>query len=104
MAQDLQGRTEDNRGASRKVRRRCYKKKYRCSMARGRLSRGARLMATGVVLHHLSSGHHLGGASRLSLGPPTTLSIVDQHRVRSGLAKDVPLLQGRIKDLLIGDL
>src|SRR3954471_12344758 len=104
MAQDLQGRTEDNRGASRRVRRRCYKKEYRCSMARGRFSRGARLMATGVVLHHLSSGHHLGSASRLSLGPPTTFNIVDQHRLDRGLPKDVPLLQGRIKDLLQGDL
>src|SRR4051812_2355915 len=56
-------------------------------MARGRFSRGARFMATGVVLYHLSPGHHLGGASSLSFGPPTTFNIVDQHRVRSGLAQ-----------------
>src|SRR4051812_2138216 len=56
-------------------------------MPRGRFSRGARFMATGVVLYHLSSGHHLGGASRLSLGPPTTFNIVYQHRVRSWLAQ-----------------
>src|SRR3954465_7934098 len=87
MAQDLQGRTEDNRGASRRVQRHRYKKNYRCSMAPGRFSRGARFMATGVVLYHLSPGHHLGGASGLSLGPPTTFNIVDQHRVRSGIAQ-----------------
>src|SRR3954463_16388577 len=86
MAQDLQGGAEDNRGASPRVRRRCHKKNYQCSMARGRLSRGARFMAIGVVLYHLSSGHHLGGASSLSPGPPTTFNIVDQYGVRSGPA------------------
>src|SRR3954463_5256160 len=55
-------------------------------MARGRLSGGARFMATGVVLYYLSSGYHLGGASGLSPGLPTTFNIVDQHGVRSGPA------------------
>src|SRR3954471_24560890 len=82
MAQELQGRAEDNRGATHRVRRRYYKKNCQCSVARGHLSRGAWFMATGVVLYHLSPGHHLGGASCLSLGPPTTFNIVDQHGVR----------------------
>src|SRR4051812_43570521 len=86
MAQDLQGGAEDNRGASHRVRRCRYKKNYQCSMARGHLSRGARFMATGVVLYHLSPGHHLGSASGLSLGPPTMFNIVDQHGVRTGPA------------------
>src|SRR3954466_770760 len=104
MAQDLQGRTKDNRGASRRVRRCCYKKEYQCSMARGHFSRGDRLMTTGVVLHHLSSGHHLGSASRLSLGPPPRLTSWINTGLDRGLPKEVPLLQGRIKDLLKGDL
>src|SRR3954464_6258854 len=86
MAQNLQGRAEDNRGASLRVRRCCYKKNYWRSMARRHFSRGARSMATGVVLYHLSPGHHLGDASSLSLGPPTTFNIVGQHMVRSGPA------------------
>src|SRR3954470_1558503 len=86
MPQNFQSGAEDNRGAPPRVWRRCHKKNYQCSMARGHLSRGARFMATGVVLYHLSSGHHLGGASGLSPGPPTTFNIVDQHGVRSGPA------------------
>src|SRR4051812_41607550 len=73
-------------------------------MARGRFPRGARLMATGVVLHHLSSGHHMGGTSHFSLGPPPCLASWINTGLDRGLPKDVPLLQGRIKDLLKGDL
>src|SRR3954468_19189665 len=86
------------------MRRRCYKKEYRSSMARGRFSRGARLMATGVVLHHLSSGHHLGGAPGFRSGPPPRLASWINTGLDRGLPKEVPLLQGCIKDLLKGDL
>src|SRR3954467_9967168 len=104
MAQNLQGRTEDNRGASLRVRRCRYKKNDQCSVARGHFSRGARFMATGVVLYHLSPGHHLGGASSFLLGPPPRLTSWINIGLDRGLPGDVPLLQGRIKDLLKGDL
>ena len=73
-------------------------------MARGLLSRGARLVATRMVLYHRSQERQVGGASCLSLGSPITASVMGQQRIGLGLPKDVPLLQGRIKDLLERDL
>ena len=61
-------------------------------------------MATRVVLYHRSQERQVGGASCLSLGSPTTASVMGQQRIRLGFPKDVPLLQGRIRDLLKGDL
>ena len=46
----------------------------------------------------------MGGASCLSLGPPSRLASWVNKGLDWGLSKDVPLLQGRIKDLLEGDL
>ena len=46
----------------------------------------------------------MGGASCRSLGSPTMASILGQQRIRLGLPEDVPLLQGRIRDLLERDL
>ena len=61
-------------------------------------------MATRVVLYHRSQERQVGGASRLSLGSPIAASVMGQQGLDWGLSKDVPLLQGRIKDLLEGDL
>ena len=57
-------------------------------------------MATRVVLYHSSQGHQMGGATCLSLGSSTAAGVMGQQRARLGSSKDVPLLQGRIRDLL----
>ena len=56
-------------------------------------------MATGVVLHHRSQGHQMGGATCLPPGSSTAAGIMGQQRARLGPSKDVPLLQGCIRDL-----
>src|SRR3954468_19049122 len=56
-------------------------------MARGLFSRGARLVATRMVLYHRSQGHQVGGASCLSLGSPTTASVMGQQRARLGVTQ-----------------
>ena len=60
-------------------------------------------MATGVVLYHRSQGQQAEAAARLSLGPSTTTDVMDQQGLSWGPAKDVPILQSRIRDLFEGD-
>ena len=50
-------------------------------MAKGFLSRGVRIVATGVVLCHSSSKCQVGSRPHLSLGPPTTTDVMDQQGV-----------------------
>ena len=45
----------------------------------------------------------MGGFPRLSLGPSTTTNVMDQQGAELGPAKDVPILQSRIRDLFEGD-
>ena len=72
-------------------------------MAKRFLSRGVRIMAMGVVLHHSSQKCQVGSFPRLSLGPSTTTDVMDQQGLSWGPAKDVPILQSRIRDLFEGD-
>ena len=60
-------------------------------------------MATGVVLHHRSQKCQVGSFPRLSLGPSTTTDVMDQQGLSWGPTKDVPILQGCIRDLFEGD-
>ena len=60
-------------------------------------------MATGVVLRHRSQKCQVGSFPRLSLGPSTTTDVIDQQGLSWGPAKDVPILQSRIRDLFEGD-
>ena len=84
VAQDLQCGAEDDRGASSGVRRGGHKQKGRCPVARGLLSGGARLVATGVVLYHRSQGQQAEAAARLSPGPSTTADVMGQQGARLG--------------------
>src|SRR5918995_4794691 len=63
-------------------------------MARGLLSRGARLVATRMVLYHRSQERQVGGASRLSLGSPITASVMGQQRIRLGVIQRRALVVG----------
>ena len=72
-------------------------------MAKGFLSRGARIVAAGVVLHHSSPKCQMGSGSHLSLGPPTTTDVMIQQGLNWGPAKDMPILKSRIRDLFEGD-
>ena len=57
-------------------------------------------MATGVVLYHYSQGQQAKAAARLSLRPSTTADVMGQQKgLTGGPSNDVPLLQGRIRDL-----
>ena len=73
------------------------------SMAKGFHSRGVRIVAAGVVLHHSSPKCQVGSCPHLSLGPPTTTNVMDQQGLSWGLAKDVPILQSCIRDLFERD-
>ena len=53
-------------------------------MAKGFLSRGVQIMATGVVLHHNSSKCQVGSCPHLSLGPSTTTDVMDQQGAELG--------------------
>ena len=53
-------------------------------MARGLFSRGARFVTTGVVLHHRSQGHQMGGATCLLLGSSIAAGVMGQQRARLG--------------------
>ena len=57
-------------------------------------------MATRVVLYHSSQGHQMGGATCLSLGSSTAAGVMGQKGLDWGPSKEVPLLQGRIRDIL----
>ena len=61
-------------------------------------------MATGLVLHHRPQGHHMGGATCFSLGSPSRLASWVNEALIWGPSKDVPLLQGRVQDLLKRDI
>ena len=67
------------------------------------LSRGVRIMATGVVLCHGSPKCQVGGCPRFPLGPPPQLMSWVSRGLSWGPAKDVPILQSRIRDLFEGD-
>ena len=54
-------------------------------------------MATRVVLYHGSQGHQMGGATCL---PPESSTVAGIW----GPSKDVPLLRGRVRDLLERDI
>ena len=56
-------------------------------MAERFLSRGARIMATGVVLCHGSQKCQVGGCPRFPLGPPTTTDVMDQQRPELGASQ-----------------
>ena len=71
-------------------------------MAKRFLSRGVRIMATGVVLHHSSQKCQVGGSPRFPLGPPQLMSWISRG-LSWGPAKDVPVLQSHIRDLFEGD-
>ena len=60
-------------------------------------------MATGMVLHHHSQKCQVGSFPHLSLGPSTTTDVMDSRGLSWGPAKDVPILQSRIRDLFEGD-
>ena len=75
----------------------------RSSMAERFLSRGVRIMATGVVLRHGSQKCQVGICPRLPLGPPPQLMSWISRGLSWGPAKDVPILQGHIRDLFNGD-
>src|SRR3954470_22747841 len=63
-------------------------------MARGLFSRGAWPVATRVVLYYRSQGHQVGGATCLSLGSPTTASVMGQQRTRLGAVQGRALAAG----------
>src|SRR4051812_33776185 len=74
-------------------------------MARGLFSSGARFVATRVVLYHRSQGHTKWVMPlAFRSGPPPRLTSWVSRGLDWGLPKDVTLLQGRIRDLLEGDL
>ena len=72
-------------------------------MARGFLSRGVRIVAAGVVLRHSSPKCQVGSCPHLSLGPPPQLMLSVSRGLSWGPAKDVPILQSRIRDLFERD-
>ena len=72
-------------------------------MAKRFLSRGVRIMATGVVLHHCSQKCQVGSSPAFRSGPPPQLMSWISRGLSWGLAKDVPILQSRIRDLFEGD-
>ena len=53
-------------------------------MAKGFLSRGVRIVATGVVLRHSSLKCQVGSCPHLSLGPSTTTDVMDQQGAELG--------------------
>ena len=53
-------------------------------MAKGFLSRGLRIVATGVVLRHSSPKCQVGSCPHLLLGPSTTTDVMDQQGVELG--------------------
>ena len=61
-------------------------------------------MATRVVLYHSSQEHQVGGAACFPLGSPPRLASWVNKGLDWGPAKDVPLLQGRTRDLLERDI
>ena len=60
-------------------------------------------MATGVVLRHGSQKCQVDGCPRFLLGPPPQLMSWISRGLSWGPAKDVPILQSRIRDLFEGD-
>ena len=60
-------------------------------------------MAAEVVIHHSSPKCQVGSFPHLLLRPPTTTDVMDQQGLSWGPAKDVPILQSRIRDLFEGD-
>ena len=52
------------------------------------------VVATRVVLYHRSQEHQVGGASCLSLGSPTTASVMGQQRIRLGVIQRRALVAG----------
>ena len=86
MAQDLQCEAEDDRWATRRVRRRYNKQRRRRPMAKGFLPGGVQLMAAGVVLHHSSPKYEVGSCPRLPLGPPAATGVMGQ--LGAGLGAD----------------
>ena len=53
-------------------------------MAKGFLSRGVRIVATGVVLRHSSPKCQVGSRPHLLLGPSTTTDVMDQQGAELG--------------------
>ena len=72
-------------------------------MAKGFLSRGVWIVAMGVVLRHSSPKCQVGSCPYLSLGPPPQLMSWISRGLSWGPAKDVPILQSRIRDIFEGD-
>ena len=72
-------------------------------MAKGFLSKGVQIMATGVVLHHSSRSAKWVAAPAFRSGPPPQLMSWISRGLSWGPAKDVHVLQSRIQDLFEGD-
>ena len=53
-------------------------------MAKRFLSRGVRIIAMGVVLHHRSQKYQVGSFPHPSLGPSTTTDVMDQQGAELG--------------------
>ena len=61
-------------------------------MAKRGPSRGVRIMATGVVLHHRSQKCQVGSSPAFRSGPPPQLMSWISRGLSWGPAKDVPIL------------
>ena len=72
-------------------------------MAKGFLSRGVRIVATGVVLRHSSLKCQVGSCPTFRSGPPPPRMSWISRGLSWGPAKDVPILQSRIRDLFERD-
>ena len=73
-------------------------------MAKGFLSRGVRIVATGVGLRHSSPKCQVGSRPSLSLRPPPQLTSWVSKGPNWGPVNDVPILQSRIRDILERDV
>ena len=72
-------------------------------MAKGFLSRGVWIVATGVVLRHSSPKCQVDSCPTFRSGPPPQLMSWISRGLSWGPAKDVPILQSRIRDLFERD-